>query len=394
MAHAVARNGYQATSVAEVIRLAGVSRTTFYAHFANKQDCFLATYEMLIYRMIRNIRRAHQSGGDWDRALSAAFQALEREVVGDPNGSRIVLVGVPDTAARPAYLARRAGAVWEQTLRQSLCSSPRGADVSEVLITGILGGVRNVIGRRLLEDHSKLPSTCEGLLQWVLSYHAPRADHTEPESNTAKDHGSMRRRWACRGVLEVGGIRAQAPAGRARSTAAASEHRTPGESQGYQRHLSASPRQPGGYGGAVSGTAADWSSAIRASLDALIEFIAVHPSVGRLRFTEVWGEANTTTAPAGEPLGDFAALLSRGHELSQRPPAPIASEAVAAAIWSSIRNETLAGRAQQLHGLRNELTELALTPFARAPHEAELSGHPRQGALLGLGGPPHAGCYR
>jgi AcrR family transcriptional regulator len=388
MAHAVAKNGYQATSVAEVIRLAGVSRTTFYAHFANKQDCFMATYEMLIYRMIKNIRRAHQSGGDWDRALSAAFQALEREVLGDPNGSRIVIVGVPDTAARPAHLARRAEALWEQTLRQSLCSSPRGADVSEVLITGILGGVRNVIATRLLEGRGRLPGTCEGLLQWVLSYHTPRANHSESESGTAKDHGSVRRRR--RGAPEGGGTRAQAPAGRTRSTAAASK------SQGSERRLPAIPRQPGGYGGAVSGTAADWPGAIRASLDALIEFIAAHPNVGRLRFTEVWGETNTTATRAGEPLDDFAALLGRGHEISQRPPAPIASEAVAAAIWSSIRNETLAGRAQQLHGLRNELTDLALTPFARAPHEAELSGHPRQGALLGLGGPPHAskGCYR
>lgn len=379
MAHAVARNGYQATSVAEVIGLAGVSRTTFYAHFANKQNCFMATYEMLIYRMAKNIRTAHQNAGGWNRALSAAFGALEREIVGDPSGSRIVIVGVPDAYARPTHLARRAGAVWGQGLHQSLRCSPRGTDVSEVLVTGILGGIRNVIGRRLLEAHSELGATCEELLDWVLCYHAPTADRVESEPDMAKGPRTMRCGRARRGTLEGGPARGQTPTSSARSTA--------GSSQVYQRRSPARTRPPAACAGAIPGTAADWSCAIRESLDALIELIAAHPSLGRLKFTEIWGGANTTTARAGEPLGDLAALLGRGHELSQRPPAPIASEAVAAAIWTSIRNETLAGRTQQLDGLRNELTDLALTPFLRAPSEADLSGSTRQGALLGLGSP-------
>jgi AcrR family transcriptional regulator len=411
MAHAVARNGYRATSVAEVIGLAGVSRTTFYKHFANKQDCFMATYEMLIYRMTKNIRRAHQNAGDWDRGLNAAFRALTREVVGDPNGSRIVIVGVPDAKARPAHLERRAGAVWERTLRQSLCSSPRGTDVSGVLITGILGGIREVIARRLLEDHSELPATCEGLLDWVLSYHAPIVDHTAPsQPSAAKDPRTMRCGTARRGNLEAGAPRTQTPVSRARSTPrAAGEHKGQGESQpaGLPRRAPQSTKPSGGSKAACPAIATDWSDAISESLGALIEFIAAHPSFGRLKFAEVWNETNVNTTRAREPLGDFAALLGEGYELSQSPPSPIASEAVIAAIWTSIRNETLAGRIQGLDGLQGELTDLALTPFIRPSHEAALSEHSRQGVLDGAlagGSPPalhspfqarsSADCYR
>lgn len=41
MAEAVRRYGYQATTVAQVIELAGVSRRVFYGQFVDKADCFL-----------------------------------------------------------------------------------------------------------------------------------------------------------------------------------------------------------------------------------------------------------------------------------------------------------------------------------------------------------------
>src|ERR1700730_16866875 len=47
MAKAVARRGYTDATVAQAIAYAGVSRSTFYEHFADKEDCFLATFSAL-----------------------------------------------------------------------------------------------------------------------------------------------------------------------------------------------------------------------------------------------------------------------------------------------------------------------------------------------------------
>jgi AcrR family transcriptional regulator len=41
MAEAMTVNGYVGTSVADVLRGAGVSRQTFYQQFLSKQDCFM-----------------------------------------------------------------------------------------------------------------------------------------------------------------------------------------------------------------------------------------------------------------------------------------------------------------------------------------------------------------
>jgi AcrR family transcriptional regulator len=42
---AVGEKGYPATTVADVIARAGVSRSTFYEHFSDKEECFLEAYE-------------------------------------------------------------------------------------------------------------------------------------------------------------------------------------------------------------------------------------------------------------------------------------------------------------------------------------------------------------
>src|SRR4029453_3157608 len=40
-----ADTGYAATTIEDIVRGAGVSKKTFYEHFSDKLDCFLAAYE-------------------------------------------------------------------------------------------------------------------------------------------------------------------------------------------------------------------------------------------------------------------------------------------------------------------------------------------------------------
>jgi AcrR family transcriptional regulator len=83
--------GYPATSVSDVLADAGASRTTFYKHFANKQECFLAAYDRAVERILGASEAACEEGGCWnDRArrglgavveLLSADQALARTAI-------------------------------------------------------------------------------------------------------------------------------------------------------------------------------------------------------------------------------------------------------------------------------------------------------------------------
>ena len=59
MADLVGRDGYAATTVANVLELAGISRKAFYKHFANKQECFLAAYDAIAAEGRREVAREY-----------------------------------------------------------------------------------------------------------------------------------------------------------------------------------------------------------------------------------------------------------------------------------------------------------------------------------------------
>src|SRR5687767_6279952 len=52
MSDVVGEKGYAAATVADVLAKAGVSRRTFYEHFADKEACFLAAYDHGVAAML------------------------------------------------------------------------------------------------------------------------------------------------------------------------------------------------------------------------------------------------------------------------------------------------------------------------------------------------------
>src|SRR5205085_4633458 len=107
IAEAVSEQGYVMTSVADVLRRAGVSRETFYEHFANKQECFLAAYDAsagILLEAVQDDRSApaiETIADRLERLLARYLQVLAKE----PAFAHTFLVDV--YAAGPAALARR-----------------------------------------------------------------------------------------------------------------------------------------------------------------------------------------------------------------------------------------------------------------------------------------------
>ena len=58
-AAASAEKGYAATTIADIVRHARVSKRTFYEHFADKEDCLLAGYQHVSDRMMNVLRETY-----------------------------------------------------------------------------------------------------------------------------------------------------------------------------------------------------------------------------------------------------------------------------------------------------------------------------------------------
>lgn len=85
MAQSVAVKGYLDTTIADVVREAGVSRRTFYEHFNTRAECLIALYEAASYNALRVLQGVIDPSRDWqtqvEQALTAYLQALARNPV-------------------------------------------------------------------------------------------------------------------------------------------------------------------------------------------------------------------------------------------------------------------------------------------------------------------------
>jgi AcrR family transcriptional regulator len=165
MAEAVAEKGYAATTVADVVSRAGVSRRTFYEHFADKEDCFLAAYDTGVQLMLDHLvaEATAAEGQDWPERMRRGLRAYLEILAAEPAFARTFLIEV--LAAGPRGLARRAevharfAALWKQQAELARADHPELRDVPEPVYTAIVGGVDEVVtiwvregkGERLLE---------------------------------------------------------------------------------------------------------------------------------------------------------------------------------------------------------------------------------------------------
>jgi AcrR family transcriptional regulator len=104
---AVAERGYAAATIDDVVRRAGVSKKTFYEHFADKQDCFLAAYEAASEELLERVREAHAAEDDWLERTRAGVRAYLRWLSAEPALARVFLIEV--AAAGPQALEQREG---------------------------------------------------------------------------------------------------------------------------------------------------------------------------------------------------------------------------------------------------------------------------------------------
>jgi AcrR family transcriptional regulator len=114
--------GYQATSVADVVTEADASRTTFYKHFGDKQECFLAAYDLAAERILAATETACEGGRRWrDRARCGLVAAVELLAV-DPALARTAIVEV---SAAGAEARRRQWATFGRLARLLEPDRPR-----------------------------------------------------------------------------------------------------------------------------------------------------------------------------------------------------------------------------------------------------------------------------
>lgn len=91
-ARAAAERGYSEMTVADVIKLASVSRRTFYEHFENKEAVFLAAYDAVDDHLHTVLAAAAEGREEWPDRVVAVISGLIDFFAGRPDLARLYLV--------------------------------------------------------------------------------------------------------------------------------------------------------------------------------------------------------------------------------------------------------------------------------------------------------------
>jgi AcrR family transcriptional regulator len=96
--------GYASLRMPAIVAHAGVSNQTFYEHFANKHEAFLACYDRSSRRALTAVLASFQAAPSWPEAVRGALATLLEHIAAEPEFARLCLFEV--LAAGPAARAR------------------------------------------------------------------------------------------------------------------------------------------------------------------------------------------------------------------------------------------------------------------------------------------------
>jgi AcrR family transcriptional regulator len=390
---AVSRSGYQSASVKQVITLAGVSRRSFYEQFANKQECFLATFDLIAARELRRMRGAYlTSEGELEPRLRAVLEAYLGGARDEPKALRLMLIDAAG-AGEPglARICRAAGA-HEQLLGECFLRGPRPMPLPGPLLRALTGGLQGVLAARILAGPlDPIEPLCEQLLGWALSFRGPPSARMNQwlERRLRTRMRAISREVSASGRENCRPLHAAEPAGDERtkileaalSLAARHGHHeltVPllADAAGItiERFFAcfASCEECVSTAQAMVGErlvaiAEDprlrgdgWEQAVRPVLGALLAHLAARPLHARALVQHAFCLGEETTRSSFTLASQLATLLTAGAPAESS--SPLAGEAAVAGLWHTIRCLLVGRRMQLLPALTDHLSFVLLAP--------------------------------
>lgn len=378
---AIADRGYEQTPVAELLKLSGISRTTFYQHFpGGKEECFLAAVDAATATALDAVRDTCQGEGDWDERLARGFDTLALTIVDQPAAARIALVDV--YSAGPAGLehADEGQSSFAWLLTEALGRSPERAAVPPAISSGLVGGIRRVLESRVGRgEMASLPDLMPALREWTLSYRNPpqpiRRPRTRPPLNSVSRfvvHDQVDRIFgAVAQTVAEKGYPAMTLDDIVRSASASLTtfyQHFDGKEQAFLAAYDSAMAQAAAAALPPFRWSRSWPQGVRAALEAYLSFWATEPQWARIAMIDVLSAGQPGLEHRDRSTGLFEEILEPG--VKQTPEAsPLAVEAIGGAIHMLIYEQIQRRGAEHLLQILPAATFVALTPFT-GPEEA------------------------
>jgi AcrR family transcriptional regulator len=420
--------GYGETTIESILERAGLDRPAFDRHFRGKYDCFLSAWQELNEECLATMVRAYESCQEWpDRLRAVAYQVIEG-LSHDPCRASF---GVEVLAAGDAARARRdmtmrviaslidAGRqemedpeAVPHTTAEALAGSAYGqiysrvvrGDVDELpdLVPQLMSAaVMPYLGiEAAISELNRESAVPEGYARGVARKRASKSE--EPPAENFDDyppelarlppgrHGLPRefvthnqRERLIAGIAEAIAENGYSGTTIAHITRAAAVSRR----TFYEHFASKDECFVAAYDTVMKELqervstafeeAEEWPQAIRAGIEAMLEFLAAEPNLARLCMVEALVAGPAVVERYDAAIQSFVPYFQEGRK--GRPKevlarlSPTTEEALVGGMVSLISRRIIAGKAEELEQLLPDLVEFTLTPYLGSAEAAEIA---------------------
>jgi AcrR family transcriptional regulator len=386
MIEAVHRQGYKATTVAHVIALAGVSRRAFYEQFANKEDCFLGTYDIAVARAKRRMLDGWMNERGWANRVHRACQALVEDTKRNVKSSRLVLIEGLGLGSKSRERLMRSAIAFERVLADGFRAAPDGVQLPPLGPKAIVGGGRHLMFDRLRTDRmGELPMLTDELLDWISAYRSPAARigvartppphrpaeparFLESEDKRARVLGAVVHLTLDEGYNELTDPQIAQFAGMSTE----SFHKSfPSKQECFLAVVEEFVEETIEAIAGAAARADTWEEAAYIGVKTGIDHLVAHPGLTKMAFVDLFEVGSAVTDCIGDSLGRLAALLQEGAPEPRRAPL-VVHEAVVGAVWAVIGSYAVRKRVKYLPSLTDHIAFLVLAPYV-GPKDAGIT---------------------
>lgn len=377
MVELTAEHGYNAFSVAALVRRARVSKRDFYKNFSGKEECFLAAYDTIVNHSLRGVHAAVEGEEEWRERLRLGFLAFAGQIAGNPEAARLTLVEAFAAGAGAVERMLHTNRLFEALVAKSLASADGSPRLPRLLVKGIVAGCGRVARARLLSGETRqLARDGDELIKWALSFcdddvarlcglgldGAPPLPAVVVEPPPGDERVMI---LAATARLASKEHYAMLTVPRMRAAAGVSGHGFYAHFEGVSDCFLATLEMLSDRTLAAAEpsylTAEDWASGVHHMVARLCRQLAGDPDFANLAFREVFSPGPQADQWRSEMIVKLAARLRRGAPPKQQPTV-FAAEASIGAMWGVIHHFVASGNGEQLPIAAPVLAYIALAP--------------------------------
>jgi len=385
MVATVAEKGYEAATVADLVKLSGVSRSAFYRHFDDKQSCFLAAVEAIVDPMLSRLRFDETAPAGTERARQA-FETVVKAIVEQPAAAKMCVVEIYAAGPEGAALLDRMMESSTDVAAALLEQVPERKGLPRELVRSLVGGIQKVIHKRLYRgQEEELLGLIPQLWNWIFCYPAPpgplkarRRRRVKALPFEARQKPATPPERLLRALAAV-----VAEKGYPDTTVAEVVERASTSQRTFYEHFK--NKEDAIVAALDSGSAhmlaaalpafrraPDWPHAVHDTQEAMFRWGAEEPEYARMGGKEMYAAGKRALDQREMVTEGFEALLAPGYELKPDTP-PIAAEAIGGALYSLLYDHVNKKGPETLPDLVPTLVYVTLAPFLGAEEAYEVA---------------------